>query len=264
MRGRLIPDNLDSGQVDTWEATHLAESNLVDQNAVRVEQGWSDALQRKATQFHDDCEGVARLGNWADRSYIFYSINKNPTTLGIEAQLESAEEFPNLESFLHAVGWTAEKARKRNVIPPPRKEGTLAKRDLAEPLEQGVFHVENWSKRGAIYRREKWRFATVQQIFGDGTVPLSSLIGFGGPVNVFRKVIGEKDNGDERHPDEDIRGLAHSKAPNHPWCWRRVVEVIEGHDVSDHLDSAVDPVDGVDPDPKLTDLWKEAWVRAQK
>jgi hypothetical protein len=243
-RGRTILEWARPGEKDGWEERELSRRKLQAQNSARVEQGWSDALAERAAQFHAACEKVGREGVWKDRAFIFYSVGKKATTLSIEARQVFRKEYTSLVEFLVGVGIPVHRLTDET-IEPAEHDGSPEPRPMGDLQEEGVRVVELWSKHGTVYRQERWRFATLRQVEGDGTVPLRSLLGFGGPVTVFKKLV---------HGGEDqVTGPLHQDAPNHPWAWARVIDVLQGHDVEEYL-ANVDPVRGVDRDDRLPAL----------
>jgi len=134
-------------------------------------------------------------------------------------------------------------------------------------VEEGVCLFETWKRDGTSVLREKWRIASLRQIDGDGTVPLSSLIGFGGNANVFKR-LPEDGVPTEKTALAHACGPQHVPSPNSPWAWARIVEVLQGMDVRENLawsvtdgepgtvPNKVNTMTGDDPDPNLHALRK--------
>ncbi len=254
LRGRLLIGWARPKEVDGWEARERTKRKMDAQDAVREEQGWSDVLSDRAGAFHKKCEEMAKEGKWADRSFIFYSVAQAPTTLAVEAKLVEAKVYGNLASFLNGAGITIGQL-DTDLLPPPVEEGKPEKR-TDRLVEDGVLKVEHWSRPSptAGYLRETWRFASLRNIYGDGTVPLPSLVGYGGKAKVFKKLVDEPGG---------VTGPEHVAAPNSAWAWERIIEVLQGHDdrVDKNLDKDVDPVRGTDPDSRLKPL-QDAYLNA--
>lgn len=233
-----------------WAERELAKRGLVDQDALRVEQGWNQKLADAASAFHSKCEEWAVRGPWADRCYLFYSVAEEATTLCLDAKLVHAEELPVVE-FLKAVGVTMADTRGEVVLPPRKRiapdDTSVGEKELKEKGD--VWVVERWypSPRfmygHRLFGREVWRFATLRQVDGDGTVPLESQLGFGGKAKVFKRIEDRADG----------TGPAHVPASNHPWVWDRILETLQGRDPKEHLakPNEANPETGIDHDPRL-------------
>jgi hypothetical protein len=303
-RERVLLEWALPGKRDTWEQRELVKRGLVGQNSVRAEEGWNEHLANRATAFHRACEEMAQKGAWAKKCYIFYSVSKEPTTLALEAELVSSERYSELLPALEAAGVTLGALNVADTLSIPTQAGLPRSRTssvdaleaqaamhivgadsvaraqaAANPyglVEDGVTLWESWSEVGQFLQRNRWRLAVLRQIDGDGTVPLASLIGFGGDANVFKKLL---------LPGEKTIGPEHVKAPNHPWAWDRILDVLQQIDVGQHLahvdkDTAedqardvsptrhrrpdtVDPFVGKDRDEHLPGLRQEYYLRHQ-
>jgi len=294
-RGRVLTEWVYPGKRDTWEARELAKrtpqerANLEEQASVRRELGWNNGISEQTERFQEVCETMAKGGKWANKAYIFYSVSKGPTTLALEARQLSSKLYSNKPSFVVDIKESLHSVYDADTIQPPIEESAphmrpaeldaeAAMHTLTQPskghvpqtterygfVEEGVFHCESWTRQEENLLRETWRFATLRQIDGDGTVPLLSLIGFGGDVNVFKKLILKPNE----KGDKSAFGPAHVDAPNHPWAWDRIIDVLQDTHQNEHfarrvplpstspeeitsLPTEVDPTTGEDSDPRL-------------
>jgi hypothetical protein len=95
--------------------------------------------------------------------------------------------------------------------------------------QQKVAVYEQWIVAPGQHRRRYWQLSAIA-VPGDKTVPVVSLLGFGGPATVFKPLPGNPE---------------HTEAPNSVWCWRRIIEVLQGRDLNpDHVAKNVDTVGG--------------------
>ena len=98
--------------------------------------------------------------------------------------------------------------------------------DPQRPSEER--HFEQWIFEGPSHVAKRFWKLGAKREDGDGTVPLRSLLGFGGPAKIFNPLPGSPE---------------HVPAPNSDWLWDRVLEVLQGVNVQQHLSSG-DPREG--------------------
>jgi hypothetical protein len=197
-----------------WPARHLkGKDELKAQADCRLKQGWSEKLAENARKFHEESEKAAATGKWKDKAYIFYSKAEKPTTGGAFIEKLSEHKTREIKDLTGTIG--------------ALNDGTP--RPIRGAVES-AFEWQQWAIEGDDYVKRKWRLS-VQNVEGDSTVPLVSLLGFGGDAKVF-KPIPEKDHQE------------HVPAPNSVWLWRCMIEVLQGYDVSKHLNTSADPKAG--------------------
>jgi hypothetical protein len=214
----LIPSavaQLDSNQLDPA----VSDPILSEQYQFRSPQKWSSFLAEKAKDFHETSENVAASGAWASKAYIFYSTG-TATTQAI--RIEKIREVrcwsvvgliqPNLSSTLG--DGTARPSAPKNCAG-----------QNADGEGENWVEYEQWVVEGESMYKRFWKLSAIRDKDGDGTVPLCSQLGFGGPANVFKPLPGAP---------------AHVPAPNSQWLWNRVIEVLLGYDVTQHLVPAGD------------------------
>lgn len=199
-----------------WPERELASRGLAAQSAARELTGWNVTLADNAFRFHKASEAAAATGKWAKKSYIFYS--KIPSTTTGQVLLYKVSDTPSSVAELIQPGGTT-----RGVIDGKARPFEMVNANKSRDYDQ-------WICLGDSYIKRKWRLS-VRKVDGDGTVPLVSLLGFGGPAKVFKALPGNPE---------------HVPAPNSEWLWQRVVEVLQGYNVDKHLNTAADPVAGTD------------------
>jgi len=184
-------------------------------SAQRSAVGWNDALAKKAEQFHIESEAAAASGAWADKAFIFYSKG-HPTTTSVFIQAEGETDCgDNIVALIKPSNTTSD--LYDGIAHPPEPSDRSEERHFEQWIFAGPSHVaKRFWKLGA--KRED----------GDGTVPLRSLLGFGGPAKIFNPLPGSPE---------------HVPAPNSDWLWDRVLEVLQGVNVQQHLSSG-DPREG--------------------
>jgi len=236
----LIPSafaQFESSQMDPL----FSDPVLSEQYNSRTVQKWSAYLAGRAKAFHEASEAVAAKGDWASKAYIFYSTGSLTTQV---IKIESAGErrcwsvvdliSPNNSSTLG--DGTAR-------VSAPRK----GSRKNANDEKEHWVEYEQWVVDGDNMYKRFWKLSAIQDRDGDGTVPLCSQIGFGGPVKVFKPLPGAPE---------------HVPAPNSQWLWNRVVDVLWGYDVTKHLVPAgeIDTTKGtVTAQPQGSDIGQWAY-----
>jgi len=194
----------------TWFDLKASGHDSQFQKSVRIPMAWNEGLARKAQRFHEESEKVAASGTWADKAFIFYSKIPDSTTGRIVISSGGSKDCgQNMPSLLFPGCSVTTWMEGEGHPPEPTKIG-------------GALQVEQWeAKDGHLFKR----FWTVSaaRVEGDGTVPLRSLLGFGGPAKVFQALPGNP---------------PHVPAPNSEWLWDRVIELLQGEDVRKYLRSA--------------------------
>jgi len=165
------------------------------------------AAAGRAKDFHHASEKIAASGAWASKAYIFYSTG-HLTTQRINIGLREEQEWNTFDMFNHLQYGTAR---------PAQWSGSGKNAD--DEKEHWVDY-EQWVVDDGRAYKKIWRLSATRDTNGDGTVPLSSQLGFGGPINVFRRLPGSPE---------------HVPAPNSEWLWERVIDVLLGYDVTKHL-----------------------------
>jgi hypothetical protein len=199
----------------------IASRNLEFQKDRRIPMGWNDFLSDRALAFHRASEAVAASGTWADKAFIFYSKN-HPTTGRVVISSGGVKDCDdNIVALIAPSNTIVDLVDGRAHPPPPS-------------TVNGTVQMEQWANsEGRLFKRF-WNLSAVQED-GDGTVPLCSLLGFGGPAKVFQPL--------PKDPQ-------HAPAANSEWLWDRVIEVLEGFDVSNFLQRA-DTKKGLEIDSHL-------------
>jgi lecithin:cholesterol acyltransferase len=162
----------------------------------------------RAKAFHKSSEEIAKSGKWKDKAFIFYSKGHD-TTMRVVIKSEGSQDCQNNVVALIRPSNTIDDLTSGRAHPP-------------EPSgSDGVLHVEQWDGSNGLFKR----FWSVSRVTGDGdgTVPLPSLLGFGGPAKVFKALPGNPE---------------HVPAPNSDFLWDRVMELLEGFDVSSFFQNA--------------------------
>jgi hypothetical protein len=191
----------------------LSDAHFAAESVVRAPLGWNQKLAQKARDFHAICETQLGDANWSEKAYIFYAKGRRTTQrLRIE-KLGDDEYCPSVPALLsfdphRTIGqWREGNAR-------PRKSFEHSDAEGRKRLE-----YEEWIvKDGELWRRV-WALSA-DKCDGDETVPVCSQLGFGAKANVFTKI-----------PDDP----KHMESPNCSWVWDRIIEVLQGADVSGFL-----------------------------
>jgi len=235
-----------------------------------LELGWNDDLAEAARAFHQKSEEAAEKGEWKDKAFIFYSLALDPTTLGVEAQLLGSESHDAVGALPGAAGKSLDEILESvgdgSLVPPPE-----------QPFPE-IQLYEHWRKEGSRYSRDRYKLVTVTgRLYGDGTVPIGSLLGFGGVATVFKKLllddwperrsqIGSDSSGNTLRIDPNairpFQGPGHVQAPNHPWLWERIIDVLQGTLHNIHMEYGVDTRAGTLSDDSLGQLRGALTVRS--
>jgi hypothetical protein len=198
-------------------AKKLAESAALQlQAARRISMAWSTELAKQAQTFHETSERIAAGGTWAEKAYIFYT-KEHDTTVSVKIEPQGGLTQCNVVSMYSDANTT------NTFLDGEAKP--------AEPKEsENPLVVEQWQyQAGTLWRAHSQVSATTDD--GDGTVPRVSLLGFGGPAKVFKPLPGNP---------------KHVPAPNSEWLWSRVMDVLQGHDVSDFLLTSANTTNGTE------------------
>jgi len=156
-----------------------------------------------------------------------------------------------------------------NMVPPrgvgsqrnSYNEGPLVgHRDVPAPF------VYQWLKGdGHSFKAIRWQlFAVNRKWAGDSTVPVQSLLGFGGKATVLKPIplqhLGDYDpnsHGNEYYAHNGERipaGPEHSDAPSNPYVWERVIEILQGTiEKGEFVEKDCDTFNGVP-------AWAKPWV----
>lgn len=230
-RAKAFYDSLFPGglpEFHDWPKKTLASRGLQSQDSARVLMGWSNVLGGKARAFHESSESAAASGAWASKAFIFYSKTLHAKTTGSVTIKKQSEAGP----------FTAVQLAVSEGIPINYSVLTGSARPSSTKTADSSLDVDQWVVEGGSHFKRRWRIS-YSKIEGDGTVPLRSLLGFGGPAKVFKPLLLNQFKPSEGGPE-------HVPAPNSFWAWQRVIEVLQGYDVNKHLATNVDPVSGTE------------------
>ncbi len=192
---------LDQAQLKPLESDPVLKS----QGEARKPIGWNTVLAEAAREFHAASEAAAGKDGWAPKTYIFYSTGSD-TTQQIRVEKVRDHLCYNLVALIEP--------NPVSSLP----DGT-ARPSKPSVRSEGVEYEQWLEENGKLYKRF-WKLYAVRDKNGDGTVPLCSQLGFGGPAHVFRPLPG---------------GPEHANAPNTPWLWRRILDVLLEYDVTRFL-----------------------------
>jgi hypothetical protein len=206
----------------------IARRNLSFQQSQRSAVGWNDLLAGRAMQFHKTSEANAASGKWADKAFIFYSKHvkdgKPVTTVRVSIKANGSKNCGNSIPALIQPQTINQDWSEGNAHPP-----------VPEKQSDKSLSIEQWVEDSGSYSKQFWTLDR-EAGEGDGTVPLSSLLGFGGPAKVFAALPG---------------GPNHVSAPNSDWLWDRVMEVLQGYDTSKFQLTTADTKEGVENSPAV-------------
>jgi hypothetical protein len=192
-----------------WFKAEMKARGLELQFAARSTGGWNRELAARAQKFHEESEAIARSGAWADKAYVFYSLTEAPTTLSTHLERVSEAEYPNIAAFLKAERIPMLAFERGEAVPPSGTE----KITLADGRSAPALTWHQWTVTAdGRYKRTVWRIYVVNRPkSGDSTVPVRSLLGFGGRAHVFKPT-------DKPHPEatDDVR------------VWTGVIRVLQG------------------------------------
>ncbi len=183
MRAADVFNDVVSAKLKAQLEKEIRELRLERSAAARtMELAWNEELAAMARDFHAISENAAASGKWKDKAYIFYSLSVDKTTIGVRGErVGKPEKYLQLKDLLRAVGHPATAAAdadKRELVPEPR------------PILESVIQYEHWTNQGSAYVRTHYRLEAIQgSLHGDGTVPIRSLLGFGGEARVFRRLL---------------------------------------------------------------------------
>jgi hypothetical protein len=188
----------------------------------RVPVGWNTELANKSLAFHQASEATAQSGAWKDKAFIFYSKFKAKPTTGsvvLSSLGQDVDCHSNVVALISPEGVIPDLIPGTAHPPEPQKAN-------------GALQVEQWDvdpvSRSAFKRF--WQISTTT-IDGDGTVPVPSLLGFGGPARVFTAIPQDPD---------------HTHAPNSPFVWDRVLDVLQGDDFDGFLLKTANTTNGTE------------------
>jgi hypothetical protein len=253
---KMFPDA--EQRVESWFKNEVQKNGLKYHYYFRQNpgDGWNETLAKRAADFHLQAEAVSTSGEWADKSYIFYSVAPKPTTLQVQIQRVSEHSVESVQELLREqqdVGIDLVPPRGVGSQRNPYNEGPLVgHRYVPAPF------VNQWLKNGDhSFKVIRWQmFAVDRKWAGDSTVPVQSLLGFGGRATVVKPIplqhLGEYDpnthaNEYYAHNGERIpAGPEHSDAPSSPYVWERVIEILQGTlDGDEFVEKKCDTVNGV-------------------
>ena len=199
-------------QRDAWMARELRARGLEAQYAARVPGGWNAELAARAAQFHRESWEIGRSEAWAEKAYIFYSIDPAATTLRVHLERASETEFAGPIDLLKAENIPTLRFLEGDVEPPRGEEEQTLADDRAVPAPT----VHQWTRKGGGCRKVVWRlWGQTTKNEGDGTVPLKSLVGFGGSAR-FAPIAKGSDN------------TAHEDTPKDGTIWLHIMGALQG------------------------------------
>jgi hypothetical protein len=214
------PEGLE--KYERFPQDHPVSPEIALQDEARVEAGWIPALAAKAEAFHRASEEAAKLPRWADKLFVFYAIGHD-TTGGVSIQKVDETVMVRSGSLREDLVTAFGEEAQPSVAGFGSELTTIFEGrggPATEVTRGGLGRIyQQWVKVDGKIVRRRWELHAYQ-VMGDGTVPSASAIGIGGPAKIFRHIEGNPD---------------HVAAPGSRWVWRRVVEVLQGHDVTEHL-----------------------------
>jgi hypothetical protein len=206
-----------------WFGTEIAARALQDQLAARGTMvGWSQTLAKQAADFHRTSEAVAAGGKWASKAFVFFSIvEADPTMEQINLSTRGARPYSNETAFMQGEGLS----QNQDWIPGDAHPGP------PQAAGPGAVVYDGWSNPGghamtATSWRLDWSSRAAQ---GDATVPLNSLLGFGGQAQVLQAI--------PQNPK-------HSTTPNSGYVWRNIFRVLQGQSIQDVIETRANPATG--------------------
>jgi hypothetical protein len=198
-------------QRDGWLPNEIRSRGLEAQYAARAPGGWNAELAARAAQFHRESWEIGRSEAWAEKAYVFYSLDPSPTTLRVHLQCASETEFAGPIDLL----------KEENIpmlsflegdVEPPRGEEEQTLDDGSVPATT----VHQWTRVGGGCRKTVWRlWGENAPNAGDGTVPLRSLVEFGGRAR-FAPI------------PKDSACTLHRKTPKEGRIWLHIMGALQG------------------------------------
>jgi hypothetical protein len=199
-------------QRDAWMANEIRSRGLERQYAARVAGGWNAALAARAAQFHRESLEIDRSEAWADKAYVFYSIDDSATTLSVHLERVSETEFAGPIELLKEEHIPMSSFLDGDVEPPRGEEEQRIGKDRTVPAPT----LHQWTRVDGGCRKVVWRLRAENAVEdGDGTVPLASLLGFGGKARVAPPII-------------EGRHRAHADTPKEGSIWLLIMRSLQG------------------------------------
>jgi len=198
-------------QRDAWLPQELRARGLEGQYAVRMPGGWNAQLAARAEQFHRESLEIDRSEAWAEKAYVFYSIAPAATTLGVHLERVSEAEFAGPIDLLKDEHIPTLRFVEGDVAPPRgEEEQAFTVGTVSAPT------VHQWSRVNGHCRKVVWRlWGENEKKAGDGTVPLASLLGFGGKARCAP-------------PLTEGRHRAHQDTPKEASIWLLIMRSLQG------------------------------------
>jgi hypothetical protein len=199
-------------QRDAWLPNELRSRDLEAQYAARVPGGWNTELAARAAQFHRESQEVGASEAWAEKSYVFYSVDSSTTTLSVHLERVSEAAFAGPIDLLKDEDIPTLRFLEGDVEPPRgREEHTL------DRVTVPALMVHQWSRSEGQCRKVVWRLWGESAVkAGDRTVPLRSLVGLGGRARFAPP------------PKEDSDNTAHKDTPKDGHLWLHIVGSLQG------------------------------------
>jgi hypothetical protein len=215
----------DEKNLADWTQAEMRRRDLTLQDTARVAGTWNGHLAERARKFHEESEAIAASGKWKDKAFIFYSVSPQPTTLSVHFEQADQREYTSVRDLLAAEGL--------DVLQLHRGEG-LPKRGLENEQRENQppsLICHQWTRKSKTsLLTTAWRvYARSAPDAGDGTVPIRSLLGFGGPAKVFKPLPAQP---------------GHVEAPNDPLVWDRIMRTLQKRLLRDDLEQEADPLNG--------------------
>jgi len=199
-------------QRDAWMPFEVRSRGLEGQYAARVPGGWNTELAARAEQFHRESQEIGRSEAWAEKAYVFYSINSSATTLSVHLERASEAKFAGPIDLLKDERIPTLRFLEGDVEPPRGKE----EQKLAKGGTVPAPTVHQWSRVDGGCRKVVWRlWGENEKRAGDATVPLQSLVGFAGRAR-FAPPIREGNN------------TAHKDTPKEESLWLHIMGALQG------------------------------------
>jgi len=198
---------------DAWLPRQLQSRRLEAQYAARVPGGWNAELAARAAQFHTESQEIFKSGVWDDRAFVFYSIDELPTTLSVHLERVSEVEFAGPIDLLDDEGIPILRFLEGDVEPPRGEETQTLDKGLTVP----ALVVHQWTRTNGRCKKIVWRvWGENKERAGDQTVPLRSLLEFGGRMARFARV-----------PD-DSGNTTHADTPKDESIWLAIMRALQG------------------------------------
>ncbi|MEO8184045.1 MAG: hypothetical protein ABI895_34935 [Deltaproteobacteria bacterium] len=199
-------------QRDAWMANELRSGGLEHQYAARGAGGWNVELAARAEKFHRESLEIDRSEAWAEKAYVFYSIDPSATTLSVHLERTSETEFAGPLDLLKDEHIPMLRFLDGEVEPPRGEEQQALPEGGTVPAPT----VNQWARANGRCRKVVWRlWGKSAKAAGDATVPLASLLGCEGRAR-FAPPISKGSN------------TAHKDTPKEGSIWLLIMRSLQG------------------------------------